>query len=360
MLVTSLHIRRQSVFGGLRLPLLAFITVFWGLPSIRAEQQSQRIELHVISTPKAGPSAPQQWLTVLQKLPLDNIRIQTGTGREEPSIERDAGTIRIKGVLSARNDLLLPGKRFSMRDRAGLANWIDDLANQSDEASARFAFGLTAKQLVAVHDAVKTRVPFSTVNASTDDKKTAEVVNDLAKLIELPITVSAAARIGLNADFPVTDELQGLASGTALAVVLRPVGLVFYPRDAGRSLVIATVNEYQQAWPIGWPPEKSPQNVAPMLFRRLEIEIDNTSLTDVVASLRQRMEMPIVFDQNGMARQRIKPNDVLISLPKRRTSYKRALDLALRQAKLRSELRVDENERPFVWVFPKQVGRNAE
>ena len=63
--------RRQSVFGGLHLPLLAFIAIFWGLPSIRAEQQSQRIELHVISTPKVGPLAPQQWLTVLLRVLFD-------------------------------------------------------------------------------------------------------------------------------------------------------------------------------------------------------------------------------------------------------------------------------------------------
>ena len=351
--------RRRAVCCGLFLLPVAFIALLGSTPT-RADQQRQRVELQVIATPKVGPLAPQEWLAVLQQLPLDNIRIHTGTGREKPSLQRKRGMIRITGVLSGQNTLLLPGKRFSLRDRTGLATWLDELVSDRAKAVERFAFGLTAQQLVAVHDALKPRVSFSTDNASTAGRKTEEVVDDLAQLIELPITISPAARAGLSGDFPVTDELKGLASGTALAAVLRPVGLVFYPHQAGKSLVIATVDEYQQAWPIGWPTEKNPQDIAPVFFRKLEIEIDDTPLTDVVASLQQRMQMPIIFDQNGMARQRIKPHDIHVSLPKRRTFYKRALDLTLRQAKLRAELRVDENERPFIWVVPQRAGGAAE
>ncbi len=259
------------------------------------------------------------------------------------------------GVLSTQNILLLPGKQVRLRDRAGLANWFDELLHDGDEVSEKFAFGLTAEQLIGVHDALRPRLPSSTKN-----RNTMEVVDELAGLIELPVSFSAAARAGLHDEYPVADELAGLSSGTALAAVLRPAGLVFYPRDSGKSLLIVASSEYEQAWPIGWPPEKKPRDVAPVFFRKLEIEVDDTPLSDVVQSLRQRMEMPIVFDQNGMARQRIKPAEIRIVIPKQRTFYKRALDLALRQAKLRAELRVDEDERPFIWASPSRVNADIE
>ena len=40
----------------------------------------------------------------------------------------------------------------------------------------------------------------------------------------------------LAAEDPVRDELKGLTSGTALAAILRPAGLVLKPHSSGRNI----------------------------------------------------------------------------------------------------------------------------
>ena len=53
------------------------------------------------------------------------------------------------------------------------------------------------------------------------------------------------------------DKLNTLIAGTALAAVLRPLGLVLLPEKAGGNAVklrVADSLSVKENWPIGWPP----------------------------------------------------------------------------------------------------------
>jgi hypothetical protein len=60
--------------------------------------------------------------------------------------------------------------------------------------------------------------------------------------------------------------------------------------------------------------------------------------------------MPLVFDRNAMALHGIKLAAVKANVPEKRMTYSQVLSRVLAPAKLRYELRVDEADRPFVWV----------
>ena len=319
--------------------------------------ESRRVEVHVIAAPSVGPLAPQQWLQRLKKLPIDNLRISTGTGKERPTVDSGAGSLRVVGVLQDADTLQVVGARFSSRQTGQLATWLANLAQGADQQSpTRYAFGLTSQQLLAVHDALSMRTATKTRGTDTID-----ALDQLITELKLAVTITPAAQRALQEPFPVADELQGLSHGTTLAALLRPVGLFFYPDESGKTLTIELVSAddgplgTQESWPVGWPLAAKPRDAAPSVYRKTEISFENVELDRVLEALRQRMDVPIVLDQNGMARKEIEISTVRVSLWTGRTYYKRALEVALRQAKLRAELRIDEAGKPFFWVFPRTI-----
>ena len=57
-----------------------------------------------------------------------------------------------------------------------------------------------------------------------------------------------------------------------------------------------------------------------------------------------------MFDRNAMALHQADPTTVTADVPGKRMSYSQVLRKILSQAKLKYELRVDDAERPFLWI----------
>jgi hypothetical protein len=148
-----------------------------------------------------------------------------------------------------------------------------------------------------------------------------------------------------------------LSTGTALAAAIRPLGLVFRPTKAksGTSLqlLICDVRESDEAWPIGWPPQDIPVNVAPKLLENLKVTITNRPLSEAMEAIQKRVEVPFLFDHNSLARRRIDPTKATVSYTKDRASYLTTLQNLFAQAKLSSDLRVDEANQPFLWIYAR-------
>ena len=120
-------------------------------------------------------------------------------------------------------------------------------------------------------------------------------------------------------------------------------------RDAV-SLLITDFRKAKESWPVGWPPKKRPNEVLPKLFTFLPIEIVERSLGTAVDALQQRLKVPIIWDRNAIARQKIDLAGIKVSIPATKTYYKKAPDRVLFQARLKSELRLDESGEPLLWV----------
>jgi hypothetical protein len=61
--------------------------------------------------------------------------------------------------------------------------------------------------------------------------------------------------------------------------------------------------------------------------------------------------MPFLYDHNALARDRIELAQVRGNVPAGRTYYKRIVDRLLFQAKLKTDVRVDEAGKPFLWIM---------
>lgn len=330
--------------------LVAFSAWGRGGGSLAAEG---RVELELVTVGEFPFEQTRDWIAMLQKLDLEGVRIRSGTEDDEPEIS-SAGTeksplYKVKGLLTPGGNLILPGGKFKLSDRASLGRWMDKLKQGGEEGlSAKpGAFGLLPRQLAAVHEALAGPVAVSTAGG-----KPREIVEKLTSKLSVGVSLDSSAEAALRSAEPFPDELAGLSSGTALAAVLRPSGLVLVPVKTKGDLVelqITDSRNVEKSWPVGWTTDKGKGQLLPDLFKTLNVEIADTPLSESLAAIQGRVKVPFLLDQNSLARQRVDLK-TKVNLPKANLSYARVLDKLLSQVKCKAEMRLDEANKPFLWI----------
>jgi len=314
------------------------------------------VELELITEPGFPLTGSRRWLRTLEDIGVTGLRIRAAKSGETGGIKNVGNESQpryvVKGILSAKNQLRVPGGTFSVNDVAGIKRWVAKL--KADGVEGLFArtgaFGLTGKQLLDLHKRLS-----RPVTKSTKDEKATDVASKIIAGIDIRVVIDPATRATFEGDEKVSTELLGMSSGTALAAILRPLGLVVVPQrpDGGATfLVITDATKSREIWPVGWPPEKSTGETMPKLLDFLNVEIDDFALSDALNSIQERLEAPFLYDENNFARHGIDASQVNVSLPKMRTYYKKVIDRLLLQVKprLTSEVRVDEAGKPFLWI----------
>ncbi len=335
-----------------RTAILAMMFVIGAAPLVFA--QSRIIELQICVDAGAQLGTQQQWMEMLADVGADRVVVQTNsTGA--PTIEEsqigEAVVIYIKGSVDG-NRLLLPGGTFSIRDKGGISALIQKLRDDGAAVALaeKKAFGLTSDQLVDLNSTLGKPVNFSTKGMATG-----AALAKISEMLGTEFTFAPAAKRELNGSAIVTEDLKGISAGTAVAVIVRPLGLVFEPqRRQGKSLELMIVDsrESNENWPIGWPLERPPVQVEPKMFEQLALEIRGFALSDTLNAIEQRTGVPFFYDHNALARADIELSAVKVTLVTEKISYMVAVAKLLRQSKpgMIAEIRVDETGKPFLWI----------
>jgi len=345
----------------MRFRLIAGHVTLWSTTAAIAAlaTAAPRVEMTIGTERNQPVSASQQWYRALTDLGVDSLRIRSRRPGEEPQIEEqsskrpgDAARIYIvTGVLDDRGQLHLPGGKFTIRDTGRLKAWLAKLRAGGESAvtgRGTTAFGMSAEQLALVQEDLATPLGFSTVDMSP-----AEVIEKARGQLRYKLSMEAAASALLQNIESSPDELRGLSTGTALAHVTRGAGLALAPtppRDGLPAYEVRRASSKQTAWPVGWEPKQRATELAPRLYEILTVELDDIPVAQVTDAIGQRVELPVLYDRFACRRHGIDPSTVRVSVPEKRTSYSVALRLALGQARMKSELRVDDAGRPFLWV----------
>lgn len=309
-----------------------------------------------VYTQRGAPlTAAQQWSRILADAGAANVTLRSAqAGDRSEIITRGAGQAAIytvRGVLDAGNTLQVPGNRFSATETRKLADWIRTLAEEGPEiaeAAERPAFGLDSRRMQDVRDDFARRLTGSTL-----DREPRFVIESIRQQLRWPVVIDPRATAALNQAAPVMNELQGMACGTALAAVAQPLGLAVLPRrDAagGVEYVLGPAAGAAESWPIGYLPEGLPRDTAPTLMEMVPVEIEDVALTEALDAIGERVQLPFLYDQAALIRQRISPEDIQVSLPSKRTTYAQILQGLLRQGALRYELRQDDAGEAFLWI----------
>ncbi len=245
--------------------------------------------------------------------------------------------------------LVLPGGKFTARDSAGLKQWLKNLTEQgADGVTGKPArFGLTELQMDEVQEDLKRPIGFSTRGMPAD-----EAVAKIAGGLRHGVEIAPAAREAL-AKRHVAEDLTGFSTGTALAIILRPAGLVFAPqRSDGKAIhyQIGAPTAGHDPWPVGRVSEKPDRELVPDLFKFVHVEIDETPVADAMEQIQKRLEIPFLWDHYALESQTSDPAQVVIKLATKKLHYGGILQKILSQAKLQKELRVDDDGKPFLWI----------
>ncbi len=330
----------------------------------RGGQAAARIELELAAARELAVGAHREWYELLTSLKVDNLRIRAPAAGDEVGITTagaaQAPVYRVLGQITARNELVLPGGKFSIRDRGGISAWLKKLREGGPSAlqgEGELPFGLRQEQFIEVNRDLARPIEFETSGG-----KLSEVLKQAGEALEYRLLVEPAAQRAIEEAEPVLDDVRGISTGTALAYVLRPAGLMFVPRrgaDGQPEYLVALADAERRSWPVGWEPQKKESEVLPELFQVLNVELKDVPLADVLAALSERLKAPMLLDHHALLWHEIDVHEVRINLPSKRTSYVQALRRVLAQAKLRYELRLDEQDKPFFWITTQYSVRAA-
>ena len=250
----------------------------------------------------------QKWMQMLQNVGADRVTSRTANAVEPAVEETQTATmthVKVTGFIGGRK-LFLPGGSFAQTDVAGIRALLQKIRDDGATVALadKKAFGLTSEQLVELHERLAKKVEFA-----TKGEKSGEVIKRMVKQAGLNFVYDQAARAAINGNEVVAEELKGISLGTAIATVLRPLGLVLEPsRKQGQALKLQILDtrSSKENWPIGWPIEDAPVEVEPKLFDRLPtLEIRGFPLNAALDAVERRAGVPFFYDHNSLAREGI-------------------------------------------------------
>ncbi len=319
--------------------------------------QDRFVSLEAYTGQREAIGATQQWMAALGECGIDRVRVKTSAAPPQIKIEEEksgrSSSIYVIGRIQ-NGKLSVPGRSFSMKDTAGIRAYFLGLKQDgADVALAeKKAFGLTSKQLVEVHEQLS-----ATIKRPTKGEPTSTLLSQLLGQQRFATEYDNTARKALGGSDKVTEELQGLSIGTGIAAIIRPLGLVLQPRRTQGKAITLNIVAFDSAaenWPIGWPNKQPTSRIAPSLSKRLDLEIRGFTLEQTMNALEGRVGIPFLYDQNGMARQEIDPATAKVTFVKKKVTYIAAIGKMLNQTRprLKHEIRVDENGKPFLWIAP--------
>lgn len=312
-----------------------------------------RVEVEIANT--GGPATAlevQNWAKLLNQLRVDRLTIRQSQAGDKPKIESSGGdrtTYRVVAVLTERNELLLPGGRFTLRDSAGLEIWLKKLRQDGPAGSAKpkLPFGLSEAQLAHVMEDLSSPVNFSTANMDR-----ADVLGKIAGKLSSQVAQPRQAAAALAEAGAVSEELQGMSAGTVLACILRPAGLGLAPKPVDKSkLQYEVVSLREETWPVGFYDEDKELKLMPEMVQQITAEIKpGTSMTKALAAISGRLKAPILMDHNSLAVADIDPNEVTVSVKSGRYLITNVVDRILSPSRMTKQVRRDEAGNPFLWV----------
>lgn len=321
------------------------------------------VELKLLADTNGGGLHSQQWSKALE--PLDvSVQIQRPTLNDKPEVkERNVGTIRYVtavGSLDRTGRLNFPGHTFEPGDSPKLREWIDELKTYGAQGTpdGQPNWGLSKDQFRLLYDSL-----LKPVEAETQDMTVTEAVTKLPIPAKYPIKFSQAATSQLRLSGgknKVRQDVRGFTSATALAILLNDCSLGFRPNRTpadGLELIVEPQEQRKDLWPVGWPLQKQRLKAAPKFFAMSPIELDQVPLTDLLSTVAELTETPVMIDYYEIDKAKIDLSKIDVSFKRASTSWSVALKTMVIPKKLSREIWQDEAGRAFVWITTNRPGR---
>ena len=311
------------------------------------------IDLEIAVESNVPPGAMQTWARALNQANLGRVRLRGARRNDQPTITtqdyRGTKHYQVVGLLTSQDLLVLPGGKFRLQEQDRLKQFLERLpVTVEHEREERGKFGLTLQQLQRIFAGMSKPLAkeYQGVRA---DQALARLTTDMPA----PLVFPGRLRARLRDARPLSQEINSVTRGTALAALLRRSSLMMIPEHPpGKSLRIrvAELDAKTEHWPVGWKPARTPRETAPKLYQFKTIEIANFTLAEALEGLAPHLQTPVLLDELILSRQKVDPLGRQVALQRGKTYLRRALDGILTQTRLAGEVRVDDAGQPFYWV----------
>ena len=306
----------------------------------------------------------QQWRQVFERLGV-NMRIARGLPGDQPETkERKFGRLRqvtVTGLLEADGQLRFETRKFSQNDVAQLREWLRDLQTYGSQGAptGQPLWGLNAEQFHAFYAVLSQ--PLGREVKGLQREAALKQFGFPAKY-EVRMTNAAKQHLNeaANASHLVRDPLQGIGTGTALAILLSDFGLGFRPSRTPKGTIelsIVTLTDGAKVWPVGWDPKRSRRETAPKLFELGPVELKDSPFLDVLNAVSVTGHVPIYLDRYRVEQKGIDTEALKVSYPRRNASLSQVLKGVTVPHLMTQRLRIDEQGRAFVWITTLEPGK---
>lgn len=312
------------------------------------------VSVVLITTDNAAGLQARQWTRALTKLDV-NLRIRRGTSADKPGIievkQGDFRKVTVTGKLDRTGRLIFKDRVFKRGDDAKFGEWVRELKTYGGQGApaGKPLWGLSKTQFGKVYAALTKPVAKDVHGASLD-----AALTGLGLPADYPVRYSVAGKkAAAGATQTVRKHVSGQSLGTSLALVLRDYGLGFRPfrtPSGDIELVIDPLSIARDAWPIGWDLKASRPKTAPKMFQLIVVDLEKTKLTDLFTAVAAKTGVPIHVDFLAAKAKGIDVDKIVVSYPRRKSSYSLLLKSVTVRNKLSRKLRIDEAGKPFVWV----------
>lgn len=325
--------------------------------SSRTTTQNRSLELRVLVDDRGGLGASHDWMQALAEVGADRVVAENSRVKKPSFEEYDSGSTKLLTVVGIvkKGKLHLPGGKFAIRQTEAIRDHLQKLRDDGAEVTVaeKVAFGLTAKQLISVHDQLG-----APITSATKGQNAGTLARALLKKTGYSISIDRETNAVLsNAETTMGTELNGYSTGTALAFTLRQMGLAFEPiRPQGQQiqLLVREVNDKAKNWPVGWPISESPKKAAPNLYVKVNVQAQDASIVDLLDSIEGRIKLPFFYDRAKFSDSGVDLEGTKVNFlrPGKKSSYDMVIDKVLNQCKpkLKSELKIDEVGKRFLWI----------
>ena len=308
------------------------------------------VEIEVIHEGPRSILAPQEWAEILGRVGFARVSIRGRRSGDALGVKNIGSAQRPRYRVTAflRNDkiVLPPSSQFSKRELGNIKAWMHQLQKGGTDASSSLQepFGLSAAELDLVRQQMAGHVQIT-----TKGKQRSEVIGQLVAGQRFSVVIGGTIRQKLDRTQSVPEELAGLATGTALAALLRPAGLGLQPSWDKATWSVVKKKADNQVWPVGWDSDQSAARTVPVLGKEVETQVVTLPLNTALDQLADRMGIQILLDYRELEKKSINPKDP-VSMRAGRFLYSAVIRHLLRQHKLTFAVRLDDSAQPFLWV----------
>lgn len=317
-------------------------------------EQRTQLSLTLITTDNQAGFRARTWNETLEKLGV-SYRIRQGTKIDKPETkETKLGTFRrvdVVGMLDRNGRLIFKDHTFTRDEADKLGEWIRELKTYGAQGApaGKPLWGLSKTQFAEVHAGLSDEV-----TKEIHGKKLGDGLEAIGVPEKYPLRFTIAAKQSLGSkERTVRKEVKGHSLGTALALVLHDHGLGFRPLRTPQGsieLSVAPLSSKDPAWPVGWEPKLSMAKTAPKMFELIPVELNKVKLLDVFHAVSVKTGVPIHIDYHAISAQKVDLDNLVVSYPSRKASWSLLLRGVTAKHKLSRTLKIDERNRPFVWI----------